>query len=255
MLNIAANISLLFNEYPLLERINAAKSSGFHAIEVQFPYEQKIIDWQKHIENTALPIVLINVPAGDLMSGGLGLACVAGKQSEFRAAVDSALEYAQALAVPTINILSGRIGNQTPEQTYDILAENISWACAHDKNIQWVVEAINNIDMPGFYVSNITILEKICADIPAIKMQIDLYHLARMNIDSLSYLQTHLDRIGHIQFADYPNRHEPGSGSLDFPAMFSWLKDSAYQGFCGAEYRPQTTTEKSLHWLSDWQRY
>lgn len=252
MLNFSANLSLLFTEKPLAARFSAAREAGFSAVEIQFPYELEIADLKNLLQENALDLVLINVPAGDLMQGGNGLACVPGMQREFQAATALALEYARALAVPTINILAGRQAHGVSrEECMFALAENIDHASHifHNAGITTVVEAINVFDMPHFFLHSLAHMQQLCAQHRHLKMQFDCYHMSRMGEDILEALRNNLARIGHIQFADNPGRNEPGSGNIDYAAVFSFLRKSDYSGWTGAEYRPSGKTEDSLAWL------
>lgn len=257
MLKFSANLSMLFTERPLIERFAAAKKAGFNAVEIQFPYELSIEEIQQQLVQHDLPLVLINVPAGDLMAGGNGLACVPGQEDNFQEALELACDYAAALKVPVVNILAGR-------QPDGVTATDCLATLQHNlkKSVQSfsaigvtpVAEAINSFDMPGFFIHSIHDLQQLCKKIPGLKMQLDCYHIARMGNDVMSTLKDNLALTAHIQFADAPNRHEPGRGSLDFSSIFSFLRNSDYAGWTGAEYRPSKTTEETLHWLSRWQQ-
>lgn len=259
MLKFAANLSLLFTELPLLQRFAAAKQSGFAAVEIQFPYELSIESIREQLDQHELALVLINVPAGDLMQGGLGLAGVPGREQAFRHAVMQTLPYAQALGVRCVNVLAGR---QSPEadllQCLHTLTANVRYAAESLQSIgvTTTLEAINTFDMPGFLVSNIAQMQEIieAADHPTLKMQFDCYHLARMGEDLLDGLQNHATEIGHIQFADAPGRGEPGTGHIDWEHVFDCIKALPYRGYCGAEYRPSRgDTMASLGWLQRFQ--
>lgn len=256
MLKFSANLSMLFTERPLQERFAAARAAGFSAVEIQFPYELEISRLQTLLSDNALELVLINVPAGDLMDGGDGLACVAGHEADFRAAVTQAAEYAQALKVPAINILSGRRPSGHSENScINVLLENLEYATDTftDIDVKTVVEAINVFDMPRFLVHSLQDMHFLCDKIDGVHMQFDCYHMSRMGENVLKTLRSNLPLIGHIQFADNPGRHEPGSGSIEYERIFSLLRDSEYSGWCGAEYRPSKTTENTLGWLKKWQ--
>ncbi|MDI1302479.1 MAG: TIM barrel protein [bacterium] len=256
MLKFSANLSMLFTDRPLMERFAAAHAAGFSAVEIQFPYELDIPRLEKQLQDNALELVLINAGAGDLMSGGDGLACVPGKEAEFRAAVTTALEYAVPLNIPAINILSGRQPAGTSrESCMAVLLENLHYATAACKaaGVKTLVEAINIFDMPRFLVHSLHDLNFLCDQVNGVQMQFDCYHVSRMGEDVLMALRNHLAQTGHIQFADNPGRHEPGSGHIEYEQIFSFLQTSAYAGWCGAEYRPATSTENSLAWLRSWQ--
>lgn len=255
MLRFCANLSLLFPERPLAERFAAAGAAGFRAVEIQFPYELELDTLEALLEDNGLQLVLINVPAGDLMQGGDGLACVPGREADFRAAVAQALVYARALDVPTVNILSGRRPEGVAEARCEaVLQGNLEFAAArlHGAGITPVLEAINLFDMPRFQVHSLEDMRAFCHRVPHLKMQFDCYHLSRMGNDVLAALRDNLADIGHIQFADDPGRHEPGTGRIDYLSLFSFLRDAAYAGWVGAEYRPSRATEDTLGWWRHW---
>lgn len=255
MLKFSANLSLLFTELPLLERFAAARRAGFQAIEIQFPYELSIEAISAELDRHELELVLINVPAGDLMQGGNGLAGVPGQEQAFRRAVLQALPYAQQLGVRCVNVLAGR---QTADadlvQCLHTLVANTRYAAEafHSIGVTTTLEAINTFDMPGFLISNIAQMQEIleAADHPTLKMQFDCYHLARMGEDVVSSLLENVSQIGHIQFADVPGRGAPSTGRLPLQGIFEVIEMLPYTGWTGAEYRPgELGTEASLTWF------
>lgn len=253
MIKLAVNLSMIFTEVPLLERFALARAHGFDHIEIQFPYELSIEQIQTQLTVYDLKLCLINAPAGDLMTGGNGLAGVPGQEIEFHHGLEKAIRYAKALQVPSINILAGK-------QPLDAdllpclktLATNLKLAChmCTDHGIQPVFEMINGTDMPRFLVQNIAQAQEMLEAVrhPALKMQFDCYHMAMMGEDLLESLQENIESIGHIQFADNPGRHEPDTGNIDYATLFDWLKCSEYNGFSAAEYRPQNLSQNSFAW-------
>lgn len=255
MLRFSANLSLLFTELPLVDRFAAARAAGFRAIEIQFPYELDLATLKRLLATHEQRLVLINVPAGDLMQEGDGLACVPGREAEFRDALTLALDYARALAVPTVNLLAGRRPAGVPEAACEsVLLHNLDHAASrlHASGITPVLEAINIFDMPRFLVHSLDDMQRLCHRVPHLRMQFDCYHMSRMGENVAEALRDNLGQVGHIQFADNPGRHEPGTGRIDYRGLFTWLRDSAYTGFCGAEYHPSRTTAESLGWWRQW---
>lgn len=252
-MKLAVNLSMIFTEVPLIERFALARQHGFDHVEIQFPYELSIAQIQAQLDQHELSLCLINVPAGDLMQGGNGLAGVPGQEIEFRHALNQALEYATALNVPNVNILAGK-------QPLDAdllpclrtLASNLKIAAQvlTDAGIQPVFEMINGTDMPRFLVQNIAQAQEMLEAVqhPHLKMQYDCYHMAMMGEDVLNALKENLDLIGHIQFADCPGRHQPGTGQIDYAAIFDAVKASDYTGFIAAEYRPLPNSSDALAW-------
>lgn len=262
MLRFTANLSLLFTEVPLIERFAAARAAGFDAIEIQFPYDLSIGEIHQELERHELELVLINVPAGDLMQGGDGLAGVPGREQLFERAVMQTVPYAQQLGVRRINVLAGR----QPEDgdllhCLHTLAANARYAAEvfHGIDVVTTLEAINTFDMPRFLISNIAQMQEIleAADHPSLKMQFDCYHLARMGEDLIAGLRENIANIGHIQFADTPGRGAPGSGDIRYEQIFRYLAELPYNGWCGAEYRPGPEgTEASLAgWWPRWRAH
>ncbi|BFM15978.1 hydroxypyruvate isomerase [Maricurvus nonylphenolicus] len=260
-MKFCANLSLLFTEVDLLKRFDAAREEGFTAVEIQFPYEAELSELVNAQQANELSIALINVPTDDLMSGGEGLACVKNKRDKFKQAVDQCLAYAEALQVDCVNILPGRSLEEKNRQYYrDTLMENLDYAADQlaSINVLATFEAINTEDMPGFLIHSTQQMRDLLADINHrnLAMQYDIYHMAKMNEPVAEQLQQLLhsdkicDRIGHLQFADTPQRGEPASGELDFNALFSLIEQSPYQGWLGAEYKPTQSTAASLQWFS-----
>lgn len=255
-MNLCANVSMLFTEYPLAERIAAARQAGFSAIEVQFPYELSCQQWREQLDANAMKLALINLPAGDLMSGGEGLAAVPDRRDEFKAALTEGLKYAKALQVDAVNILPGACHNTEHYPQYRAtLINNLTLAAGALQKIgvRATFEAINTYDMPGFMVSSLADMQNILADVnhPNLFMQYDCYHMARMQEPLLLQLPNVIEQIGHIQFADCPGRGQPGSGQLNYRQIFKTLQSLNYPFWVGAEYHPQGgNSANSLNWLS-----
>ena len=256
-MKLAVNLSMIFTEVPLIERFALARQHGFKHVEIQFPYELSIQTLQQQLAEHQLSLCLINVPVGDLMQGGNGLAGVPGQEIAFRHAVEQAIEYATALNVPSVNILAGK-------QPLDAdllpclrtLASNLKLACQmlSDFKIQPVFEMINGHDMPRFLLQNIAQAQEMLEAVnnPCLKMQYDCYHMAMMGEDVLSALQENIENIGHIQFADCPGRHQPLTGQIDYQAIFAYLATSRYTGYIAAEYRPQSQSQHSFAWKAQY---
>lgn len=255
MLQFALNLSTVFTEYPLLERFAHAKAQGFQTVEIQFPYELSIRDIQQQLQQQQLKLCLINVPAGDLMQGGNGLAAIPGLSSVFEQAVLQALDYAKALDIRRINVLAGRKPHGVQiDDCIETLCKNLQFACnlAAKFNITVVFEVINGISMPDFVVQEMVLAEQIIHRVqrPNLKIQYDCFHMAMMGHDICQQYMQYRDLIDHVQFADYPNRHQPGTGQLDFQAFFDTLKSLAYSAYVAAEYIPQQHSADSFDWLS-----
>ena len=253
MIKLAVNLSMIFTEVPLIERFALAQAQGFKHVEIQFPYELSIEQIQSQLTMHDLTLCLINLPAGDLMQGGNGLAGVPGMELEFHRGLEQAIQYATALNVPSVNILAGKQPLDSDLlPCLNTLSNNLKLACHRlsDHHIQPVFEMINSTDMPRFLVQNIAQAQEMLEAVqhPALKIQYDCYHMAMMGEDVLEALKENIHDIGHIQFADCPGRHEPDTAQIHFAEIFQWLNQSAYSGYIAAEYRPQAHSSHSFAW-------
>lgn len=257
-MKIAANLSLLFTELPLADRVLAAKVAGFDGVEIQFPYELPAIRLKELLEQADLPLVLINLPAGDLMQGGAGLAAVPARQQDFDQALQEALTYAAMTRPKCVNVLPGRLAEGVSrEQAIATLAGNLRKTAEAfaSLGIGVVCEAINPLDMPGFLINTPQHLQDLLlhVDHPNCRAQLDFYHMARQQLDVEVAIRQLGARIGHVQFADCPGRGAPGTGEQDFASLLSALHDVGYGGWLAAEYRPDDQgTTASLGWLEAW---
>lgn len=260
-MKIAANLSLLFTELPLVERVVAAAAAGFDGVEIQFPYELPAIRLKEALEAAGMPLRLINLPAGDLMSGGAGLAAVPARQAEFDVALQEALSYAAMVRPTKVNVLAGRLAEGlSREQALACLVDNLRKTAEAFEllGIGVLVEAINPLDMPGFLLNTPAHLDALLNAVghPNLAAQYDLYHMARQGLDIVAGIELLAGRIGHVQFADCPGRGAPGSGELDFAALQGALGAADYTAWLGAEYRPgETGTLASLDWLAQWRAF
>jgi len=258
-MKIAANLSLLFSELPLAERVLAARVAGFDGVEIQFPYELPAVLLKGLLDRAGLPLVLINLPAGDLMQGGAGLAAVPERQAEFEAALQEALTYALMVRPACVNVLPGRLAEGVArEEALETLEHNL-WMAAEAFDmlgIRVLCEAINPLDMPGFLINSAADLAALLERVnhPNCQGQLDFYHMARQGLDLTGCVEQLRGRIGHVQFADCPGRGAPGSGEVDFSSALQALQASGYTGWLGAEYKPgEAGTAASLGWLAEWQ--
>ncbi len=253
MPKFAANLTMLFNEVPFLERFERAARAGFDAVEFLFPYAFPAAEIKARLDAHGLKLVLHNLPAGDWDAGDRGIACDPARVAEFRAGVGRAVEYASALGVPQLNCLAGKApaGVADAELRATFVA-NLAYAAAElDKaGLKLLVEPINTYDIPGFYLNRtaqaLAILDEVGAANACV--QYDIYHAQRMEGEIAATLHKHLARIAHIQLADNPGRHEPGTGELNWAFLFAHLDRIGYAGWVGCEYKPATTTEAGLGW-------
>ena len=255
---LAANLSMLFTSQPLPERIAAAAEAGFDGVEIQFPYELAADSLAALLASSRMPLALINLPAGDLMTGGPGLAGVPARAAEFRQALDVALRYAERVRPGCVNILPGRLAKGVePEAALDSLVANLQMACPAFEalGVRVTFEAINRHDMPGFLIATPTdqlqVIERVGhANLSA---QLDFYHMARMGVPLTEAIRDLSAHIGHVQFADAPGRGKPGSGQVDFSPAFAALRQTGYRGWLAAEYRADVDAEAGEQaWLQAW---
>lgn len=214
------------------------------AVECQFPYAWAAQDIAQCLREHGLRMVLHNLPAGDWETGERGIACHPDRVDEFRAGVAQAVTYAQVLGVPRLNCLAGIVpAGVSANQAHTTLVANLRYAAQtlQAVGLEVLVEPINTFDIPGFLISRSTqalaLLDEVAC--PNAKLQFDLYHAQRMEGELAGTLQRHLARIGHIQLADNPGRHEPGTGEIHFPYLMGLLDALGYSGHVGCEYIPQ----------------
>ncbi|MGH8218374.1 MAG: hydroxypyruvate isomerase family protein [Steroidobacteraceae bacterium] len=251
VLKFSANLSLLFRERPLLERFCPARAAGFGAAEIQIPYEVSAEAIARAASEASLPVVLINAPLGpDARSPGM--ACRPEHRAVFRASLERAAEYAEALRSPCVNVLAGLAAPAEREQCLEQLIEHLALAAQVLGRVgsRPLLEAINPYDAPGYCVASFDLAAEILARSDSrAGLQFDVYHAARLGLEPAAAFEAVRDRVAHIQFADNPGRHEPGTGTLDFERIFASLDRSGYAGWVGAEYHPSCRTEESLEWL------
>jgi len=253
MPRFAANLTTMFTEVPFLDRFARAARADFKAVEFQFPYAIEAEEIKQRLDENGLTLVLHNLPAGNWEAGERGIACHPGRGDEFRAGVGRAIAYAQALGVRQLNCLSGQAPvGVTEELLRRTFVDNLRYA-AHAlqaAGLRLLIEPINTFDVPGFYLNRSSqaadILDEVGADNAFI--QYDLYHAQRMEGELAATLLKYLPRIGHIQLADNPGRHEPGTGEINYPFLFAHLDRIGYDGWIGCEYTPVGPTEVGLGW-------
>lgn len=238
----------------MLERLPAAIAAGFDGVEIQFPYDLDPV-LLRHLAGEC-PIHLINAPAGDPANGDVGLSTDAGRVVGFREGIEVARRYAEVTGCRKVNVLAGPPpANQPEDVTRRVLVENVralADALAADGR-QVMVEMVNPTDVPGFFVDSLDKALALIAEIdhPAVRLQFDLYHVARTEPDLIAAIYRAGDLIGHVQFADTPGRNEPGTGTIDFATAFRVLRQVGYVGAMSAEYRPLGRTEAGLGWMQD----
>lgn len=254
MPRFAANISTMFTERPLLERVAAAAEAGFDAVECQFPYEIPADQLAEALDQAGIPIVLINTPPGDFEAGERGLAALPGREADFRAAMDEALTYAAAVGCKKIHVMAGvQSGGVERDDCLRLFEQNLhhaTKASAKAKVDMLLIEPINTRDIPGYVLNTpeqaAALIQRVGAS--DLKLQYDFYHTQIMRGDVAKGLEEFWPIIGHIQFAGVPERQEPDIGELNYDYLFECLDRLGYHGWVGAEYFPAGETEDGLGW-------
>jgi len=249
-----ANLSLLFTEVDFLDRFAAAAAAGFRAVECQFPYAWPAERIAAALAANGLQMILHNLPPGEWEAGDRGLACIPGREAEFRAGLETAIAYARRLGCRRLNCLAGIPPAEAPAAAvHATLVANLRHAAARlaREGIRLLIEPLNDRDVPGFFLRRTAEAVRLIAEVghPNLLLQYDVYHMQVMEGNLIRTLRAHLDRIGHIQIADPPGRNEPGTGEVNFANLFRVLDEAGYAGWVGCEYRPSRDTVSSLGWL------
>jgi hydroxypyruvate isomerase len=254
MPKFAANLTMLFNEVDFLGRFEAAAKGGFRGVEYLFPYPFPREALADQLSKHGLIQVLHNLPAGDWAKGERGIACIPGRESEFRDGVGLALSYAKALGCRQLNCLVGiPPKNAEPDKIRATLVANLRFAAREldSAGVKLLVEPCNTHDIPDFYLSRSAETLELFAEVgePNLWLQYDVYHMQRMEGELTATITRLLSRIAHVQIADNPGRNEPGTGEINYHFLFRRLDEIGYDGWIGCEYKPRTTTVEGLGWL------
>lgn len=258
MPRFAANLTMLFNEVGFLDRFGAAARAGFTAVEYLFPYEYDPLVLKDRLAEHGLTQALHNLPAGDWSAGERGIACHPGRTAEFAGGVDRAIQYAGTLGCAQVNCLAGVLPAGTdPRDARATLVANLRLGARQlkDAGIKLLIEPINTRDIPGFFLTRTAQARDIIDEVGSdnLFLQYDVYHMQVMEGDLAATLKRELASIAHIQVADPPGRHEPGTGEVRFPFLFELLDRLGYDGWIGCEYKPRGRTEDGLAWLRPYQ--
>ena len=255
MANFAANLTMLFNEVDFLDRFAAAADAGFTGVEYLFPYDFDKDQLAEKLSDHGLTQVLHNLPAGDWGAGERGIAVLPERVGEFQDGVGRAIAYAKTLGCGQINCLAGIAPEGADQDALRAtLVENLRFAAKAlgAEGIKLLAEPINTIDIPGFFLNRtaqaLEIFDEVGSD--NLFLQYDIYHMQIMEGDLLRTMDANLGRIAHLQLADNPGRHEPGTGEINYPFLFEALDRIGYTGWIGCEYKPATTTNEGLGWFA-----
>lgn len=254
MPRFAANLSTMFREHDWLARPLAAKRAGFEAVEIQSPYDLEIDALVRAKREAEVEWLMINLPAGDATRGERGMTCLPGREADFRAGVALCRRYGEALGIRQVNMPSGIPPRGSERARIEAtLIDNIRYAAEElgKAGIKALIEPLNNRDVPGVFVTRadqaLDLIDR--AGHPNLGLLHDLYHAQVMVGDLLKSLERLMPRISHIQFADPPGRHEPGTGELNWPVLFTAIDRLGYRGWTSAEYFPTGNTADSLGWM------
>lgn len=249
MPRFAANLTLLFTEFPMTSRFEAARNAGFDGVEILFPYDLPAKSLLRAAKQAGAEIVLINCPPPNWSGGTRGFAAQPGMEDRFRRDFDRSLRVAHALNVRQIHIMAGIAEGPRARQCF---TDNLIWACERAPHVSLTIEPINQGDMPGYFLSDFDLAAEIIGTVGArnLGLQFDVYHAHKITGDALSALRRHLPLIRHIQIAGLPDRNEPFSGGgVDYAEIFAALDEAGYLGWISAEYNPAGLTQNGLGWM------
>ena len=251
MPRLAANLTMLFTELPVTERFGAARAEGFDAVEFLFPYDEDLDALEAALDRHGQQLILFNVPVGDFAAGERGIANDPNRIDEFRDGVTMAAALASRLNTPRLNCLVGKRLDDVPDEAQrHTMIDNLRFAAgiAAQHNIRLLVEPLNTIDTPGFVIATATdgvaLIDEVGHD--NLRLQFDVYHEQRMAGNLIATLNAHVGRIDHVQVADSPDRHEPGSGEINYTYVFDQIDRSGYDGWVSLEFVPPVDTKTSL---------
>ena len=257
MPKLDASLVMLFNEVDMLDRFEAAASAGFRGIEIQRPYDYDRVQLGDRLQASGLECVLLNMPFGNMDAGARGLACLPGRELEFQDAVKVALEYAEVLDCKLLNCLAGVLPEYVdPLAAHETLVSNLRLAAdlCGEVGVGVGIEPLNSRDVPGVYLKHSKQARSVIEGVGSanLGLQYDVYHMQIMEGDLIRGIEENLDVIRHIQIADNPGRHEPGTGEINVPFILERLDALGYEGWVGCEWVPSTTTQTSLEWAKRW---
>lgn len=252
-MRFSANLSMLYQDLGFLDRFAAAAADGFTGVEYVGAYDVPLDDLRAALTRNSLELVLFNVPSGDWAAGERGIAALPARVEEFRDGLPRAVEHARALGCPTVNVLAGRApAGSDPAELRDTLVQNLraTLAAFEGSGVQVVLEAVNDRDVPGFVLPTMGDAEAVRAEVGgALGLQFDVYHAQVLRGDLLNTYVRHAEHVRHVQIADHPGRHEPGTGEIRFEFLLSALEAAGYSGWIGAEYVPAAPTGAA--WLKN----
>ena len=255
MPKFCANLSMLFTELPFLDRFQAAAEAGFKGVEYLFPYDYSQGELTVRLKDNGLTQVLFNMAGGNRAEGEMGISALPARVAEFREDLARAAEYALALGCKQVHCMAGTPPPDcAPAKAHETYVANLRFAAAefHGHDLRVLIEPINTRDRPGYFLNRSQQALDIIAEVgaPNLRLQYDVYHMQIMEGDLTPTIEKHLASVAHVQVADNPGRHEPGTGEINFPFIFSTLDRLGYDGWIGCEYSPLSGTRESLDWFA-----
>jgi hydroxypyruvate isomerase len=251
MPRFAANLSMMFNEHPFLDRFDAAAKAGFTAVEFLFPYDHPVEAIAERLQRNGLTQALFNLPPGDWAAGEKGFAARPDKFEELQQSLRTALPYALATRVKRLHLMAG-VADRADPKAVEAFRKSLTWATEFlaPHGIDVVLEPLNKRDNPGYFLNDFDFARDLIVDmnIPNLKLQFDFYHCQILHGDVTMRLREMMPVVGHVQIASVPSRHEPGE-ELNYPFLFEELDRLGYAGFVGCEYRPRAGTVEGLGWF------
>ncbi|GGF57907.1 hydroxypyruvate isomerase [Paracoccus acridae] len=248
MPRFAANLTMLFTELPMLERFAAAADAGFQGVEILFPYDIPARDLSRAAIAAGLEFVLMNTPPPNWAGGPRGFAAEPGREDRFRSDFDRALRFAEALRARHVHIMAGYAEGPDARATF---TRNLAWAADRAPHVSLMIEPLNPMDQPGYFLADFDLAAEIIAQVgaPNLGLQFDSYHAQLITGDAMEVWRRHGGIVRHVQIAGVPGRHEPTGGMIDYPGFFAALDQSGYKGWVSAEYNPRALTAQGLGWL------
>ena len=255
MIRLSANVSTMFTEVPFLDRFEQAAINGFKGVEFWFPYQWEIDEISTELRKHRLEVVLHNSPPGDWEAGDRGIACIPGREEEFHESVEQGIKYARALRCRNLHCPVGIVPREFPEGiTHKTLVQNLRFAAeaTEMEGIRLLIEALNSSRFPGFYLKHTRQAVELINEVGSNNLRIlyDAFHMQIMEGNLAITIQDNLSYIGHIQIADNPGRHEPGTGEINFTNLLRFISEVGYDGWIGCEYIPLGDTIEGLKWAA-----
>jgi hydroxypyruvate isomerase len=259
MPRFAANLTMMYNEHAFLDRFAAAAADGFKGVEFLFPYEHPAAEIRARLDASGLTQALFNAPPGDWQKGERGLASLPGREDEFKRSIDKALEYAAVIGNKTLHVMAGLIRpGEDRARHREVYVKNLAHAAkaAGTAGITVVIEPINTRSIPGFFLNRQDEAHAVCAEVDAanLKVQMDLFHVQIVEGDIAMKMRQYIGKVGHMQIAGVPDRHEPDAGEVNYPYLFALMDELGYAGWVGCEYHPAKGTRDGLGWIRPYLR-